>query len=109
MSDRKHFPQADHLAERQRPIACDQVNVAYPKPRRYLRDCRATTPETKQGRGELVGSLQAGQPNPVVMSGFAVVIGVNFVAAAVRELDLVVGNATDALRGSRCETAGVRS
>lgn len=81
------------------------------RPPRDLGCYRATARAAKPYRDDLVGLLHAGQPHTVALLDFAVVIGMNLViganplAAAVRELGL----ASDAIRGGRRETTGVRS
>ena len=108
MSKRKHLPQADQPAEH-RPPACDQVRVADLKPQRYLSCQRTAAPGAEPDRDELVSLPRTGKPYSVVMSDFADVIRADLVAAALRQLRPVAGDATDAIRGDRRETTGVRS
>ena len=79
------------------------------KPLRYLSCHRTAAPGAEPDRDELVSLPRTGKPYSVVMSDFAVVIRADLVAAALRQLRTVAGDATDAIRGGRCETAGVRS
>ena len=105
--ERRHLPQAGPLAEQHRLPVRDQFKVADLKPLRHLSFYRTAAPGAGPGRDVTVESLRAGRkPKAVVPSGRAVVFGANLIAAALRELGPVAGDAT---RGGRRETTGVRS